>query len=1013
MLTLRCFGGVAALDTRGFHISLRSRKHTALLLYLVAHPRTVHVREDLARLLWGTQNRRSRHSLSQAVYDIRSKMGPVVAVDANSVRLLPDRIDYELDGFERALKTKSHDAVLDIYRGEFAPDLAGMGAERFDRWLDAERERCRVLVALALRNAQRAAEENGDWDQTCLAALRLVRQNEFDEEAHRALIRGLCMKGDHASVLAHYRTIGSDRQLGTALPLSQLVQWAEGESEAAGFAVREPNATHLYGRSVEFRKLTAAFYDSCPVPLRVAVAGERGMGRSAVLREFARFVASEGGIVQWLAGSLASPSELAAELQRHAGRLRLIVIRADPEHWATVNDALGTSDLSGAMIACLSGKRFARKARAARQVDVVLPFDPLDDESCAVAVNRVDELCSPRQAVESTRLSGGNPALARAIAQTWLRYRYEPDGGGAPNGGCRLAYDKSEEVRQLVHSQFESLAPEERGVVAILSLLAPAARAHAELIFAAGALYPDAAQNGDTNCLDRLKAKGWVTSRRGAVKLTRPLAGYVLGRKMERRERATAHVRAAAALENGRLAARAAAACELAAAGQRERVMKLGCEVAGEALRAGRSPVACRAATLAFDSVSTDSSGDSERLRAGFLLADAELQRGRFRRATGVLNEIAAVARTGDEQGRVCLGLSRAALASGDRIVIGLHRQRLAEAHEHATAEALARAIQVQLAVLETAIGGSRGRRRLAMREIARALHSISKADAAYAGAWCSAFRVLFSEKGQHGSRAEAKLLLEQQRYRLVQLGFDGRSLLAAAECWIAARSGRLREVLEALDKPTDRTRKDRTGSVNLNNLGAVLLELGEFDRANQQLRRCRDLDEELECSAEDRASALLNLAQCTFFQGDTGRCRRYTEQLLSLPDETERYTFGPQALALNGLLALADRNERDVRACAEHLRECADAPGEDLYLVDWFLAVTAGRGNPAECLLDAAERTAASDRLSAEKLRVLAGLLAPGEERAEQRGARGFLRSAGSSWFLRFATRWAQSTTW
>ncbi|WP_425153681.1 hypothetical protein [Candidatus Palauibacter sp.] len=51
MLTLRCFGEVTVQDARGLRVSLRSRKHTGLLLYLVAHPRTVHVRDELAYLL--------------------------------------------------------------------------------------------------------------------------------------------------------------------------------------------------------------------------------------------------------------------------------------------------------------------------------------------------------------------------------------------------------------------------------------------------------------------------------------------------------------------------------------------------------------------------------------------------------------------------------------------------------------------------------------------------------------------------------------------------------------------------------------------------------------------------------------------------------------------------------------------------------------------------------------------------------------------------------------------------
>jgi len=207
MLRVRCFGRVAVVDPDGRERSLRSRKHAALLLYLASHPRTTHTRDDLADLLWNGVGARERHSLSQALYDIRSNVDEVVDVTTTSVRLLARRIEFEGAEFERAVESGDHDLALDLYRGDFAPALANLGADSFDRWVDAERERHRVLASIALRNAQRHTEERGDWDRMCLAALRLVRLNEFDEEAHCALMRGLWMKGDPASALRHYRSL--------------------------------------------------------------------------------------------------------------------------------------------------------------------------------------------------------------------------------------------------------------------------------------------------------------------------------------------------------------------------------------------------------------------------------------------------------------------------------------------------------------------------------------------------------------------------------------------------------------------------------------------------------------------------------------------------------------------------------------------------------------------------------------------------------------------------------------
>ncbi|WP_420449228.1 hypothetical protein [Candidatus Palauibacter sp.] len=75
-----------------------------------------------------------------------------------------------------------------------------------------------------------------------------------------------------------------------------------------------------------------------------------------------------------------------------------------------------------------------------------------------------------------------------------------------------------------------------------------------------------------------------------------------------------------------------------------------------------------------------------------------------------------------------------------------------------------------------------------------------------------------------------------------------------------------------------------------------------------------------------------------------------------------------------------------------------------------WFRAAALGprdRRNAIAGLIEAADHTAVVDRLSAEKLKVLAGTYSPPNRPGDQREACGFLRSAGASWFVRFANNW------
>ncbi|MCG8469020.1 MAG: hypothetical protein MJB57_12575, partial [Gemmatimonadetes bacterium] len=270
-----------------------------LLLYLVAHPKTTHSREELAYLLWDGDGKKERHSLSQALYDIRSNVGPIIKVDTNTVRLLPDQIEYEVDNLETAIREKDHATALELYRGEFAPDLLNLGAESFDRWLDDERERCRVLASLALKNAQRNAEEHGDWDEMCLAALRLIKLNEFDEDSHCALIRGLWLKGDPASAAAHYEAISDAQQVAASPTIGKLTSRAPAQPRWMSVSASSQSSIGLPGRRAPFRALVEELRSTTTGSRTVVVTGEVGVGKRRLVQAFVEYAGTVGSLTDW------------------------------------------------------------------------------------------------------------------------------------------------------------------------------------------------------------------------------------------------------------------------------------------------------------------------------------------------------------------------------------------------------------------------------------------------------------------------------------------------------------------------------------------------------------------------------------------------------------------------------------------------------------------------------------------------------------------------------------------
>ena len=137
MFVIQSLGGVRIEDSSGSTIRLRSRKHVALLLYLAAAGRRLYTRDSLARLLWDTSIDRARHSLSQAVYDLRRNL-PGVVGSATGDAVMLESSAFRLDSreFEQALKAGDLSLAVDLYRGPFADNLAQAGSDDFERWLE-------------------------------------------------------------------------------------------------------------------------------------------------------------------------------------------------------------------------------------------------------------------------------------------------------------------------------------------------------------------------------------------------------------------------------------------------------------------------------------------------------------------------------------------------------------------------------------------------------------------------------------------------------------------------------------------------------------------------------------------------------------------------------------------------------------------------------------------------------------------------------------------------------------
>lgn len=184
----------------------QSRKARDLLKILVAKRRPMR-REELMELLWPEVDPvRAGNRLSvllSTVRDVLATSGPVAGSvlrtsETGTVGLDPRCVRIDVESFlalaDRALQADREDSpaatalLLDAeaaYTGDFLED------DPYQEWADALADELRTTHAALLRALTRRSRDEGDTDRVARFALRLLRDDQYDEEAHLDLVATL------------------------------------------------------------------------------------------------------------------------------------------------------------------------------------------------------------------------------------------------------------------------------------------------------------------------------------------------------------------------------------------------------------------------------------------------------------------------------------------------------------------------------------------------------------------------------------------------------------------------------------------------------------------------------------------------------------------------------------------------------------------------------------------------------------------------------------------------------
>lgn len=326
-LQIKTLGGLSIAENGQAMGRFASRKAEALLVYLACTRRS-HPREVLADMLWDERTQpQALANLRVVLSGLRKEVGPFISITRSTARINGDaevwldvaQLEKAVEALQKGQEPPSTGALealedaLALYQGDFLAGFFLPEASGFEAWASGERERLHRLALDAMQRLGRTHLGRGDYAAAIAMATRLVQLDPLAEVGHRQLMEALARKGQRAEALAQYET--SREILAEELGL---------EPEAETQALREAIRQGRLGTPDAFALLDAAatpvlpdFLVSPPaapvheIPFLARrevlarmeyglqraleegarptfVSGEAGMGKTALVQEFAR-----------------------------------------------------------------------------------------------------------------------------------------------------------------------------------------------------------------------------------------------------------------------------------------------------------------------------------------------------------------------------------------------------------------------------------------------------------------------------------------------------------------------------------------------------------------------------------------------------------------------------------------------------------------------------------------------------------------------------------------------------
>jgi DNA-binding SARP family transcriptional activator len=291
MLRLKSLGQTL-IEVDGARLTPVAETLFAIALYLVMEAGKPVGRDELARLIWpNVSETRAQHGLRQVLYKLKS-IGAEIETNRTSVALRPRSFEADYTQLLTPQQPTALEALSDKMAGPFLPGYDPHFSKAFAIWVERRRDFVQSAMTRVLVVSIGIKKGKSDWTAAERLAKECLGIDPLNEEATLTIAESAALGGSKAkalSILNHYLDeIGADgREI--RLPAVLLRRRISEAYQDNAFSVRD---VPFVGRDDEMAELTRALSRAQGGNgSAYLIWGEPGIGKTRLVTEFTRAAA--------------------------------------------------------------------------------------------------------------------------------------------------------------------------------------------------------------------------------------------------------------------------------------------------------------------------------------------------------------------------------------------------------------------------------------------------------------------------------------------------------------------------------------------------------------------------------------------------------------------------------------------------------------------------------------------------------------------------------------------------